>query len=322
MWWALKTLHDKGLLYQGHKILPYCPRCGTSLSSHEVAQGYEDAEDPSVYLALDLESAPGSVSSGRRRIVVWTTTPWTLVSNAALAVNPDLTYIEVRKNGRTDWTLLLAESRAIAVLGQEWRSKWEIVAKFTGSELAGLRYKRPLDWVPYAEGAHEIIVAEDFVSADDGSGVVHMSPAFGADDYMAGKKHGLAFLQPVNARGEFPADVPVVGGMGVKAADAADHRGAQEARRALEGGNGAPSVSALLALRHAAAVLRALLVVRAHDGVQGRDDRAQRRDQLDSARDGRGPVRQVAREQHRLGHLARPLLGHAAAGVGERRRSE
>jgi isoleucyl-tRNA synthetase len=218
VWWALKTLYDKELLYQGHKILPYCPRCGTSLSSHEVAQGYEDTEDPSIYLALDLENAPGIVSSGRRRIVVWTTTPWTLLSNAALAVNPGLTYIEVRKNGRTDWTLLLAETRAIAVLGQEWRSKWEIVAKFSGSELAGMRYKRPLDWVPYADGAHEVIVAEDFVSADDGSGVVHMSPAFGADDYMAGKKHGLAFLQPVNARGEFPADVPVVGGMAVKAA--------------------------------------------------------------------------------------------------------
>jgi isoleucyl-tRNA synthetase len=214
VWWALKTLYDKTLLYRGHKILPYCPRCGTSLSSHEVAQGYEDTEDPSIYLALDLENTAGT--EGRRRIVVWTTTPWTLLSNAALAVNPELTYIEVRKNGRTDWTLLLSESRAIAVLGQEWRSKWEIVGKFTGSELAGMRYARPLDWVPYGEGAHEIIVAEDFVSADDGSGVVHMSPAFGADDYMAGKKHGLAFLQPVNARGEFPADLPVVGGMRVK----------------------------------------------------------------------------------------------------------
>lgn len=228
VWWALKTLYEKSFLYQGHKILPYCPRCGTSLSSHEVAQGYEDTEDPSIYLALDLQSMRGEGeghsgegeehSEGRRRIVVWTTTPWTLLSNAALAVNPDLTYIEVRKNGRTDWTLLLADSRAIAVLGQEWRSKWEIVATFKGRELAGMRYKRPLDWVPYGEGAHEIIVAEDFVSADDGSGVVHMSPAFGADDYIAGKKHGLAFLQPVNARGEFPAEVPVVGGMKVKEA--------------------------------------------------------------------------------------------------------
>jgi isoleucyl-tRNA synthetase len=221
VWWALKALYDRNLLYRGHKILPYCPRCGTSLSSHEVAQGYEDTEDPSIYLALDLEGPKTEgpkAEVARRRIVVWTTTPWTLLSNAALAVNPALTYIEVRKNGRDDWTLLLAEPRAIAVLGQEWRSKWEIVAKFTGSELAGMRYRRPLDWVPYAEGVHEIIVAEDFVSADDGSGVVHMSPAFGADDYTAGKKHGLAFLQPVDARGEFPADVPVVGGMGVKAA--------------------------------------------------------------------------------------------------------
>ena len=220
VWWALKTLFDKNLLYAGHKILPYCPRCGTSLSSHEVAQGYEDTDDPSVYLALDLESATGEEEArsphARRRIVVWTTTPWTLLSNAALAVNPELTYVEVRKNGRTDWTLLLAESRAAAVLGQEWSTKWEVVATFTGTQLAGMRYKRPLDWVPYPEGAHEVIVAEDFVSADDGSGVVHMSPAFGADDYIAGKKHGLAFLQPVNARGEFPADVPVVGGMKVR----------------------------------------------------------------------------------------------------------
>jgi isoleucyl-tRNA synthetase len=219
VWWALKTLFDKKLLYAGHKILPYCPRCGTSLSSHEVAQGYEDTDDPSVYLALDLEGPKTEgpkTETTRRRIIVWTTTPWTLLSNAALAVNPELTYVEVRKNGRTDWTLLLAESRAAAVLGQEWAAKWEVVATFKGTELTGMRYTRPLDWVPYAEGAHEVIVAEEFVSADDGSGVVHMSPAFGADDYIAGKKHGLAFLQPVNARGEFPADIPVVGGMKVR----------------------------------------------------------------------------------------------------------
>ncbi|MFI5310260.1 MAG: isoleucine--tRNA ligase [Gemmatimonadales bacterium] len=232
VWWALKTLHARGLLYQGHKILPYCPRCGTALSSHEVAQGYEDVEDPSVYVALDLEEGHGvdrkrptvnggpSTPSMRRRIVVWTTTPWTLVSNAALAVHPDLTYIEVRKNGRTDWTLVLAEARASAVLGQEWTARWEVLARFPGSELAGQRYRRPLDWVPYGEGAHEVIITADFVSAEDGSGVVHMSPAFGADDYAAGQKHGLAFLQPVNARGEFPAEMPVVGGRFVKDADA------------------------------------------------------------------------------------------------------
>ncbi|MDA1082031.1 MAG: isoleucine--tRNA ligase [Gemmatimonadetes bacterium] len=229
-WWALKTLHGKGLLYRGHKILPYCARCGTTLSSHEVAQGYEDVEDPSVYVALDLENdnseltvdgsrrtAAGPV---RRRIVAWTTTPWTLVSNAALAVHPDLAYIEVQKKAGREWTLILAEARAAAVLGEGWAERWDVVATHAGRDLAGKRYTRPLDWAPYLEGNHEIIVAEEFVSADDGSGVVHMSPAFGADDYAAGKRHGLAFLQPVNARGEFPADMPVVGGKFVKEADA------------------------------------------------------------------------------------------------------
>ncbi len=218
VWWALATLYKKELLFQGHKILPYCPRCGTALSSHEVAQGYEDVEDPSVYLALDLADA-GDGRVKRRRIVVWTTTPWTLVSNAALAVNPDLNYVEVRKNGRDDWSLVLAESRAGAVLGQGWEERWELLATHTGRSLAGQRYTRPLDWAEYPEGNNQIIVAEDFVSADDGSGVVHMSPAFGADDYAAGQRHGLSFLQPVNARGEFPADMPVVGGLFVKKAD-------------------------------------------------------------------------------------------------------
>jgi isoleucyl-tRNA synthetase len=225
VWWALKTLHGKGLLYQGHKILPYCPRCETTLSSHEVAQGYEEVEDPSVFLALDLIDGTGPAAGqkpavARRRIVVWTTTPWTLVSNAALAVHPDLPYVEVRKIGREDWSLVLAEARAAAVLGQEWRTGWEVLARYTGRELAGQRYRRPLDWAAYPAGEHEIIVAADFVSADDGSGVVHMSPAFGADDYAAGQRHGLAFLQPVDARGKFPADMPVVGGKFVKDADA------------------------------------------------------------------------------------------------------
>ena len=228
-WWALKTLHDKNLLYRGHKILPYCARCGTTLSSHEVAQGYEDVEDPSVYVALDLidddgdSTADGSRATAegpvRRRIVVWTTTPWTLVSNAALAVHPDLAYVEVRKKSGREWTLILAEARAAAVLGDGWQERWDTVATHAGRDLAGKRYTRPLDWAAYPEGNHEIIVAEGFVSADDGSGVVHMSPAFGADDYAAGQRHQLAFLQPVNARGEFPAEMPVVGGKFVKDAD-------------------------------------------------------------------------------------------------------
>ena len=230
VWWSLATMHAKGLLYRGHKILPYCARCGTTLSSHEVAQGYEDVEDPSVYIALDLGMVGGAVVDdaadlpGRtaRRILVWTTTPWTLVSNAALAVHPELEYVELRKTDSNDTrTIILAESRAPVVLGDDYTSRWTKVATLTGADLVGARYRRPIDWLAYPEGTnHEIIVGETFVSADDGSGVVHMSPAFGADDYAAGRRHNLAFLQPVNTRGEFPADLPLVGGKFVKAADA------------------------------------------------------------------------------------------------------
>ena len=220
VWWALKTLHDKAYLYRGHKILPYCPRCGTALSSHEVAQGYEDVDDPSVYVALDLVGDGAPPPGGGRRMLVWTTTPWTLVSNTALAVHPDLAYIElVRKEGKDARTVILAESRVKAVLGEDFSTRWNLVRLLRGSELVGLRYRRPIDWLPYPPGDHEVIVGEEFVSADDGTGVVHMSPAFGADDYAAGQRHGLAFLQPVNAQGAFPDDLPLVGGMFVKDAD-------------------------------------------------------------------------------------------------------
>ena len=233
VWWALATLHEQDLLYRGHKILPYCPRCGTALSSHEVAQGYEDVRDPSVYIALELEGTrtedrgrgtsealPQSAVLGRRRVLVWTTTPWTLVSNVALAVNPDLTYIElVRRDRQSEGTVILAEARAPAVLGDDWTDRWEVVQRIEGSRLEGARYRRPLDWAPFGVGKHEVIVGESFVSAEDGSGIVHMAPAFGADDYAAGRRHGLAFLQPVDARGEFPAEMPIVGGKFVKEAD-------------------------------------------------------------------------------------------------------
>ncbi|HEX6814071.1 MAG TPA: isoleucine--tRNA ligase [Gemmatimonadaceae bacterium] len=213
VWWALATLHGRGLLYRGHKILPYCPRCGTALSSHEVAQGYEDVRDPSVYVALTLEGGRGT------RILVWTTTPWTLVSNVALAVHPTLAYLELERRDASEANLILAEARAAAVLGEDWPDRWRVERRVAGRELAGRRYRRPLDWVPYTTGEHEVIVAEDFVSAEDGSGVVHMAPAFGADDYAAAQRHGLSFLQPVNLRGEFPPDLPLVGGMFVKKAD-------------------------------------------------------------------------------------------------------
>jgi isoleucyl-tRNA synthetase len=239
VWWALATLHEQDLLYRGHKILPYCPRCGTALSSHEVAQGYEDVRDPSVYIALEVDggtrneergirsgvaqsnSSLLSPHSSRRRLLVWTTTPWTLVSNVALAVHPELVYLElVRRDRENEGTIILVEARAAAVLGDDWTDRWNIVQRMPGAALEGLRYRRPLDWVPYGEGKHELIVTESFVSAEDGSGIVHLAPAFGADDYAAGRRHGLAFLQPVDGRGEFPADLPVIGGKFVKDADA------------------------------------------------------------------------------------------------------
>ena len=222
VWWALTTLFDRDLLYRGYKILPYCPRCGTALSSHEVAQGWKEVKDPSVYIALDLVPSQSSAATEkhRRRILVWTTTPWTLVSNVALAVNADLDYVElVKRNGDGTETIVLAESRAAAVLGEDYRDRWETVATFRGADLVGRHYRRPLDWVELGDGKHEIIVAESFVSSEDGTGVVHMAPAFGADDYASGQRNGLSFVQPVDQRGEFPADMPVVGGLFVKKAD-------------------------------------------------------------------------------------------------------
>jgi isoleucyl-tRNA synthetase len=148
-----------------------------------------------------------------RRILVWTTTPWTLVSNVALAVRPDLDYVEVQRGAEH---LILAAARVEAVLGDGWT----VVRRLKGVDLVGLHYKRPLDWVAYpVEGTHEVVVGEDFVTAEDGSGVVHMAPAFGADDFAAMQHHDLAFLQPVNVHGEFDAQVPVVGGLGARQAN-------------------------------------------------------------------------------------------------------
>jgi isoleucyl-tRNA synthetase len=226
VWWALATLHARDFLYRGHKILPYCPRCGTALSSHEVAQGYKDVSDPSVYVALDLVDTDGTPvptradGRSRRRVLIWTTTPWTLPANTALAVNPDIDYVELKRKSGDERTIILAAARVSAVLGEDHADRWEEVAAFRGSEMAGWRYTRPLDWVAFpASGAHEVFVTEQFVSASDGTGIVHMAPAFGADDYAAAQRNRLAFVQPVDTRGHFPPEIPVVGGMWVKAAD-------------------------------------------------------------------------------------------------------
>ncbi|MDR0787587.1 MAG: isoleucine--tRNA ligase [Gemmatimonadota bacterium] len=211
IWWSLKEIADKGLFYRGHKILPYCPRCGTGLSSHEVALGYKDVLDPSLYFTARVIEE----GDANRHFLVWTTTPWTLLSNVALAIDPDLEYAEVAHEGRR---LILAKARVPALFGAEA----EIVAVHRGAELVGLRYERPFDWVDgglRADNAWRVLPA-NYVSAEDGTGVVHTAPAYGADDYTLGVEFDLPVLRPVDDRGNFPSDFPEgVGGRFVKDAD-------------------------------------------------------------------------------------------------------
>ncbi len=211
VWWLLARLYDRGLLSRGHRVLPYCPRCGTVLSSHELALGYEDVVTRSVYITLPLQDDP------TRKLLVWTTTPWTLISNVAVAVNPDLDY---REYDLGPVRLIVAADRAGAIpLGSAPRETGldglgpsasladvpaERVRTFRGRELVGQRYQRPFDVVPLPEDRDaEVVVAGSFVSATEGSGLVHLAPAFGADDYAAGQSEGLAFVNPVAADGTF-----------------------------------------------------------------------------------------------------------------------
>jgi isoleucyl-tRNA synthetase len=215
VWWIFSQLQSRNLLYRGHKSVPYCPRCGTALSSHEVAQGYEDVEDPSLYFVCPFLHGPDGESADGRAFLVWTTTPWTLPANVALALHPALTYAEVEYDGRR---LVLAEARVNAVFGPDAH----VVRRYDAFQLAGVRYARPFDLVPApsSEESAWLTVLEEFVSADDGTGIVHLAPAFGADDYASGQRHGLPLFRPVDDAGRFHARLPLVGGMFVKDADA------------------------------------------------------------------------------------------------------
>lgn len=195
VWWLLRQMFDQGLLVRGHRVLPYCPRCGTSLSSHELSLGYETIHDRSVYLTFPLLDG--------RELVVWTTTPWTLPANVGVAVHPELEYGTYRVAGGR--RLIVATSRA-SVLGTGAKNEPPLVAELIekGSALTGLHYRRPLEVVPMPDGAnHSVVVPGDFVTADDGSGLVHMAPAFGSDDYAIGQQFGLALLRPVGPDGLF-----------------------------------------------------------------------------------------------------------------------
>jgi isoleucyl-tRNA synthetase len=193
IWHILRKMWDGGLIYRGHKVLPYCARCGTPLSSHEVSQGYADKEDPSIYVRLRLKEDPEA------SLLVWTTTPWTLISNIAVAVHPDLTYVRVRYG---DEILIVAEDRAQAVLGEDYR----VLETKKGRDLEGLRYEAPFSFMR-PEGTAHVVVTADFVTAEDGTGLVHTAPAFGEDDYNLGKARDLAFVNPVLEDGTFSKEV-------------------------------------------------------------------------------------------------------------------
>lgn len=201
VWWSLKELYKKGLIYKGFKIVPQCPHCETPLSSHELALGYDEVNDPNVYIKFKLKDEDAF-------ILVWTTTPWTLISNVALAVGPDIDYVKIKteKHG----TLYLAKAR-LSVIKEEY----ELLAELKGSELLGKEYEPLYSYIPVDKKAWYVI-AGDFVSTEDGSGVVHIAPAFGADDYEVSKKYDLPFVQPVTKSGRFTDQVTDFAGRLVK----------------------------------------------------------------------------------------------------------
>lgn len=215
VWWALKTIDEKGLLYKGHKIVPYCPRCGTSLSSHEVAQGYKDVKEVSIFVTFPvIPDEEHSFINGDEELIAWTTTPWTLPSNVGLCVNADEDYCIIANEGRK---FILAKALVSSVLGED--AQTEELACFKGSELVGLHYKPLFDFPVNHKGKDAWrVVSDDYVTLTDGAGIVHLAPAFGEDDARVGRKWELPFVQLVNAKGELTGGTPW-DGVFVKKAD-------------------------------------------------------------------------------------------------------
>ena len=213
VWWSIQQIWKKGLLVQDHRVAPYCPRCGTGLSDHELAQGYETITDPSVYVRFPATS--GAIAELGASFLVWTTTPWTVVSNTAIAVNPEVEYqvVEVALEEKTE--RLVIASNLAHVLGEERT----VIATFQGKDLERITYTRPFDFIEIPD-AHYIVLA-DYVTIEDGTGLVHQSPAFGADDLQVCRRYGLPVVNPVAPDGTFLPEVPLVGGVFFKDADKA-----------------------------------------------------------------------------------------------------
>ncbi|HHT06395.1 MAG TPA: isoleucine--tRNA ligase [Hydrogenispora sp.] len=207
VWWILKKYFEAGLIYEGHKIMPYCSRCGTPLASHEVSLGYKEEKVNSIYVRMKV------VGKENEYFLVWTTTPWTLPSNVALAVNPAYTYVKARRPDE-DTVYILVRERVAAVLGKGA----EILEELKGEALLGTEYEQLLPFLKAEDPAFRVYGA-DFVSTEDGTGIVHIAPAFGEDDYQLGRKHNLPVLQPVDKEGKFTAEVAPWTGRFVRDAD-------------------------------------------------------------------------------------------------------
>ena len=205
VWWALKQMWDKGLLYEGHKVMPYCPRCGTALSSHEVAQGYKDVKDLTCIAKFKVEG------EDNKYILAWTTTPWTLPSNLALCINKAYTYIEAKVG---DEIYVLAKDLANKVLGEEY----EIIREFNGAELLGTKYEQLMPFGKVEGKAFEVIHG-DYVTLTDGTGIVHIAPAYGEDDNLVAKANGITFINLVDKEGKFVEEVTPWAGKFVKKCD-------------------------------------------------------------------------------------------------------
>ncbi|MBN8594555.1 MAG: isoleucine--tRNA ligase [Anaerolineae bacterium] len=213
VWWILKQFWEKNLLFEGYKVVPYCPRCGTALSSHEVSQGYDEVDDPSVYVRFPLRDKPGVY------FLAWTTTPWTLPGNVALAVGKDIDYVQVEgphpKGEGTENLILAAALLEKALVHPE---EYRVVKRFKGSDLLGQHYNPLYTFLP-VEKDYAYVVAGDFVSTEDGTGIVHIAPAFGADDLAVGEKFGLPVLRTVSPDGHFVDAVTNWRGVWFKEAD-------------------------------------------------------------------------------------------------------
>ena len=211
VWWALRQIWDKGLLYKGHKIMPYCPRCGTSLSSHEVAQGYKDVKENSLIVKFKV------LGKDNEYILAWTTTPWTLPSNLALCVNPNEKYVRFTIEGDENNTVyIMAEALIKSVFGED--AKANILNEYTGEELKGTEYEPLYSFVKPDKKAYYVI-ADDYVTMEDGTGVVHTAPAFGEDDARVCKANGLPFINLVDHQGNFVKETGEWAGTFVKDAD-------------------------------------------------------------------------------------------------------